>query len=61
MPDQLKQMTPEEIETIKLAMKQAIQEWLDKKFAQFGKWSAAGIGAAALSVLAYFLSQGMHK
>lgn len=39
----------------KRIVKEAIGEWLDGKFAAFGRWSMAGIAAAALALLAYFL------
>lgn len=39
----------------KAAMKAAIKEWMDERYATFGKWSAAGIAVAALGALAYFL------
>lgn len=53
-------MTPEDV---KNALKQGLKEWLDEKFADFGKWSAMGIGAAALALLAYFVMalNGWHK
>ena len=34
-------------------IKEALKEWLDEKWATFGKWSAKGIAAMILSVLAY--------
>lgn len=45
------------------ALKEALKEWLDEKFATFGKWSAAGIAAAALGALAYFMlsMNGWHR
>ena len=36
--------------------KEAIQEWLDEKYAAFGKWSINGLLAAALAALGYFLA-----
>ena len=39
--------------TFKEAVKEAIREWLDEKFMQFGKWSAAGLAAAILAGLTY--------
>ncbi len=42
-------------EFIKAAMKEAMNEWLDRKFMQFGKWSLAGIGAAVTVALIYFI------
>jgi hypothetical protein len=45
---------PEEIKELnKQAMKEGLQEWLDKKFMEFGKWSLKGITAMALVGLVY--------
>lgn len=47
-------MTPEEQKEMhKQAIKEALQEWLDKQFIMFGKWSLKGIGAVALAGLVY--------
>jgi hypothetical protein len=45
------------------ALKEALKEWLDEKFSQFGKWSAGGIMVAVLGALTYFILQvnGWHK
>ena len=45
------------------ALKEALKEWLDEKFATFGKWSAASIAAAGLGVLAWLIltMNGWHK
>ena len=40
---------------LKQAIKEAITEWLNEKFAQFGRWSLLGICATALAVLAWFV------
>ena len=42
-------------EEVKDVMKEALREWLDDKFADFGKWSLVGVGAALLTALAYFI------
>lgn len=47
-------MTPEDT---KDALKQALKEWLDEKFATFGKWSFGTFGAAALAALTWFILQ----
>lgn len=39
---------------IKAAMKEAIREWLDDKFAMFGKWSFASLAALGLAALLWF-------
>ena len=44
-------MTPEEQKEV---LKEALREWLDEKFASFGKWSLGGICAILLCLLAYF-------
>lgn len=46
-------MTPEEQKAL---LKEALQEWLDGKYAEFGKWTARGIQAAILVALILFLS-----
>lgn len=49
MPD----ISPEEQKRL---LKEALQEWLDAKYAEFGKWTARGIAAAALVALVVFLT-----
>jgi hypothetical protein len=52
---------PEEIKELnKQAMKEGLQEWLDKKFMEFGKFSLRGIFALMLVGLVYLwaTSQG---
>lgn len=48
---------------MKMAVKEALKEWLDEKFSQFGKWSLAGLGATGLAALVYFILtvQGWHR
>lgn len=45
------------------ALKEALKEWLDEKFAMFGKWSLSAIGAATLGLITYLLliANGWHK
>ena len=47
----------------KKIVKEAIQEWLDKQFALFGKWTFTGICSAGLALLAYYMltTSGWHK
>jgi hypothetical protein len=56
-------LTPEQKEVEKEVMKEAIEEWLDKQFAKFGKWSLGTLLAGAIVWLFYgFLNiQGWHK
>ena len=42
---------------LKGVMKEAITEWMDDKFRQFGKWSIAGFAVAAIVALTYFILQ----
>lgn len=42
---------PERREDLKELFKEAHEEWLDRKFAQFGKWTFAGCAAAAFTGL----------
>lgn len=37
----------------KEALKEALKEWMDDKFASFGKWSLATLGAAVFTILLY--------
>lgn len=37
-------------------VKEAIREWLDEKYAAFGKWTFHGLLAASLCALVYFLT-----
>ena len=57
MPDQL---TKEEV---KQAIKDGIKDWMNERFAEFGKWSLGGICAAGLGILGWLLiiSNGWHK
>jgi hypothetical protein len=47
----------------KAIVKEAIQEWLDKQFASFGKWSLTGIACALAAWLfyAWLSAHGWHK
>lgn len=38
---------------MKNVFKEALKEWLDSKFSQFGKWSLAGVGCMVLVVMTY--------
>lgn len=40
---------------MKRVFKDALKEWLDEKFSQFGKWSMGAFAAMALAALAYFI------
>ncbi len=50
-------------ETTKEAVKDALKEWLDEKFSEFGKWSLRGLIAAAVAGITYLflISEGWHK
>lgn len=52
-----------ENDDMKKAMKTAIKEWLDEKFAEFGWFSAKTLLALALGALVYFIlrQNGWHK
>ena len=51
-------ISPEEQKKI---MKEAMQEWLDSKYAEFGKWTMRGLVAAVLVALVTFLSGHGYK
>ena len=44
-------------------VKEAINEWLDEKYRQVGRWTVAGILASALAAIGYFIltQSGWHK
>ena len=46
---------PENIDrsVLKEAVKEAIREWLDEKYRDFGRWSAHGLMAMALAGVVY--------
>lgn len=44
---------------LKEIVKQAIREWLDEKFAQFGRWSIGALAALILAALLYW-TLAMH-
>jgi hypothetical protein len=53
----------EQKEMLKAAFREVAEEWLDRQFATFGKWTAAGI-ASLLLVMALYLwlnMNGWHK
>jgi len=45
-------------EVWKEAVKEALSEWLDKKFTQFGKWTFNSLLAAAFSGAVYLALKG---
>lgn len=47
----------------KAAVKEALHEWLEEKYALFGRWSFHGLLAIALAGLAYLalVGNGWHK
>ena len=53
----------EDKDMMKEAVKETLREWLDEKYAVFGKWSMHGILAMLLVALAYFIAtqNGWHK
>jgi hypothetical protein len=52
-------LTPEEHKTL---IKEAISEWLDAKYSEFGKWTFHGLLATGIAWLGYFvISHGWVK
>lgn len=47
------ELSPDEQKAI---IKEAISEWLEAKYAEFGKWTLHGIIAAGLAAGVYFLA-----
>lgn len=41
----------------KEALKEALKEWLDEKFAQLGKWSLRTIAAVVFAIIVYYFIQ----
>jgi len=39
----------------KEALKEALKEWLDEKFAELGRWSFRTLSALALGALVFFI------
>lgn len=55
-------MPHENKDDMKSAMKDAIKEWMDEKYAEFGRWSLHAILIAGLGALGYYLvSHGGFK
>lgn len=54
---------PIDKEAQKQALKEAIREWLDDAFADFGRWTLKGLLAAAFCGAVYLamISAGWHK
>lgn len=50
-------------DAFKEAVKEVLREWLDEKYAAFGKWSLHGILAMLLAgaVYLFLISNGWHK
>ena len=44
----------------KNVMKEAVNEWLEEKFAQVGKWTLSGLAALALALFVYTLIDYAH-
>lgn len=42
-------------DVMKAIFKEALKEWLNEKFMQFGKWSALGIACMVLVVMTYMM------
>jgi hypothetical protein len=56
-------MPPLDQQQQKEAIKQALREWLDDAFAEFGRWTLKGLMAAAFCGAVYLamVSAGWHK
>ena len=50
-------------EDMKAALKEALKEWLDARFAEFGRYSFYALAAAGLAAAVYFIlkADGYHK
>lgn len=45
----------ERIDITKIAIKEAIKEWMDERVRDVGRWSLRGLAAAAFAALVYFI------
>jgi len=45
-------------DVLKDAIKEGLREWLEEKFAQFGRWTLSGLMAAALAGMVYLALKG---
>lgn len=56
-------MRDEDKEILKEAFKEVLHEWLDAKYAQFGKWTIHGFMAMALGGIVWLIlvANGWHK
>lgn len=45
-------------EDTKEALKEALREWLDEKYAEVGRWTLHGLAAAAIGGLVWLAIQG---
>jgi hypothetical protein len=48
-------MADDDREADKQVVKEALKEWLDEKFMEFGKWTISGIAALVLAAIAYMI------
>lgn len=48
---------PERTTLLKSLFKEALTEWLDDKWATFGKWTFRGLGAAVFTIVLYLLGK----
>ena len=44
-----------EPDEMKRIVKEALKEWLDSKYAEFGRWSFYTVAAAGLTAVVYFI------
>ena len=54
---------PDKDENTKEILKEALKEWMDEKFAQFGRWTFYGLLVGGFGGLVYLLliAEGWHK
>ncbi len=59
MPEDLKREINraflEDRELVKQAMREGMNEWLDKQYAKVGRWTIATLGVIAISALVYLM------
>jgi hypothetical protein len=54
---------PLDKDAAKEVVKEALKEWLDEKYADFGKWTMAGLAATVIAggTYLFLLSSGWHR
>ena len=53
---EIEHLTDDELKSvIKIAIKEAVLEWMDEQYKRFGKWSFYALAATAIGALTYMI------